>query len=147
MSEISALQDQLKGKGYRKSSFRENILTYLLKSSSPLSAKEILDSLEADNLFPNKTTVYREIEKLLKERLILEIDLLDGKKRYEIYRTNDHHHHAVCTSCGKVECIDMANDLDAIENQITSKTKFRVESHVLEFFGTCAQCQTISRVC
>ena len=139
MSDISEINKTLLEKGYRSSPIRDAILKVLTTFSKPLSAGDIIELLEKNNLFPNKTTVYRETDKLLDESIIKEIDLLDGKKRYELNK-NDHHHHVICRACGKVECVDMENDLDFMEKQIEKSTKFKIESHTLEFFGICEKC-------
>lgn len=86
----------------------------------------------------NKTTVYRQIEKLLIDNIIIEVELGDGKKRYEL-KSLDHHHHLVCKKCGSLEDIEL--DESVILNEVSKRTTFKVESHNLEFFGLCRKCK------
>lgn len=131
----------LKRKGYRPSKIRDKIITYFNKSSAPLSANELINKTRKDNLTPNKTTIYRELEKLLNENIISEVDLHDGLKRYEFFReANLGHYHLVCNSCGQIECIDIPKALDLMCSYIEETKNFKIEKHSLEFFGLCARC-------
>lgn len=109
-----------------------NVLNLLSKSKLPVDAGYLIDKLKV-----NKTTVYRQVEKLLADNLVTEIDFGDGKKRYEL-KSLGHHHHLVCKNCGKLE--DVRLDEESLLRQISKKTKFRVDSHNLEFFGRCINC-------
>lgn len=120
---------------------RSAMLEILCKSKVPLAAAELIAGLKRRDLAVNKTTVYRELDFLMGEKIVREVDLLDGKKRYEVLAEHDHHHHMICTSCKAIQCIEMANDLDTLEAQIFSKFRFKVVSHTLEFFGVCEKCQ------
>ena len=120
---------------------RRAMLEILCKSEVPLAASELILKLNRRSLAVNKTTVYRELDFLLGEKVVREIDLMDGKKRYEVQGEHDHHHHMICTSCKAIRCVEMADDLNTLEAEIFSKFKFKVESHTLEFFGVCRKCQ------
>jgi len=102
-------------------------------SKYPISASDILSKVRA-----NKTTIYREIASFVSSGIVKEIDFGDGVKRYESSRRN-HHHHLICNSCKKVD--DIAIDEDYLLKGIGRNTGFRIQSHSLEFFGLCANCQ------
>lgn len=131
----------IRQKGFRLTKVRRAVLKALSEKKTPLSAMQVSESLRKLNILVNKTTVYREIEFLHSQGIIREIDLLDGKKRYELLIEDNHHHHAVCNSCNEIQCIEMERDLDALENHIFSEHGFKVLSHALEFFGICKKCQ------
>jgi len=109
-----------------------NVLDLLLKSNSPVDVSALVKKMKV-----NKTTVYRQIEKLLEENKIVAVELGDGKKRYESSNLN-HHHHLVCKKCGKLE--DIVLDEKKIVSEISKKTNFKIENHSLEFFGICVNC-------
>jgi Fur family transcriptional regulator, ferric uptake regulator len=139
---ISELQAKLKEKGYRYSRLRELMLQIIEKSEKPINVNNILENLLNFDLKPNKTSVYREIETLLQEKIIRQIDLLDGFKRYEInlHSQGTGHSHFVCTDCGDTKCLELANELNSLETQIEQKFKFTINQRVLEFFGLCEKC-------
>lgn len=141
MRDAKAILDELKDRGHRMTKVRKATLELLVKAKVPVPAADILAGLCRRSLEVNKTTVYREIDFLLAQRILREVDLLDGKKRYELLFENDHHHHMICTKCSAIQCIEMHHDLDDLERDLHSKFKFKVTSHTLEFFGLCQKCQ------
>lgn len=132
----------LRSNGARITALRECLVSILINSTRPLSAAEILASLKKHKITPNKSSVYRELDFLLELKHINEIDVLEGMKRYE-WQSEDshHHHHIVCTECGIVECIELCFNEEEIANKVAKKSGFTVTSHLLEFFGICAECR------
>lgn len=108
------------------------VLDILSKSKKPIDASILIDKLGV-----NKTTVYRQIEKFVKDGSILEVEFGDGKKRYELSNL-EHHHHLICKKCKMIE--DITLDENVILKEVGKKSKFKVEHHSLEFFGVCANC-------
>jgi Fur family ferric uptake transcriptional regulator len=47
----------------------------------------------------------------------------------------------VCTDCKKIEVIDLS-DMEESIDLVARKKGFKEVSHILEFFGTCPDCQT-----
>ncbi len=125
----------LKAKNYRSSKTREVILAYLINTKSPVSVSELLEIFQNK---PNKTTVYREINILISNNILKELDFGEGKKRYEL---KDHHHHLVCKICKKIECIAVEPNLRDFQNNLEKLTNFKIEEHLLEFFGYCQLCR------
>jgi len=127
--------------GFRQTKARRAIIELLIVSKNPLTIAEILRKLSVEfSLAVDKTTAYREISFLLEKQIAREIDFGDKKKRYES-NIGDHHHHLVCTNCGKIEDFELKQDLQEEEKRISQNKNFKVTSHSLEFFGLCASCQ------
>lgn len=111
----------------RVSKTRNNILKLL--PSGLMTASDLEKKIGV-----NKTTIYRELERLVTEDLVLEVEFGDGKKRYELAR-QDHHHHAVCIKC------DVVKDVKVDERYLSPKVKgFSLMRHSVEFFGLCENC-------
>ena len=130
----------LKERGHRITNARRVTLEIFADATSPITAAELIASLATRDLAVNKTTVYRELDFLMAEKIIREIDLLEGKKRYEFLHGDDHHHHMICLKCNSIGCVSMENDLDELEAEIQKKQGFVVQHHTLEFFGLCRGC-------
>ncbi len=137
----SAFIDKFRSEGFRLTKARRALLELFEASKVPLSAAEIMRDLSTKGVVINKTTVYREFDFLVSQGAIREIDLLDGSKRYEKIVEDDHHHHLVCTKCRQIVCLELPEDFEKLEKHIQRKHKFKVTSHVLEFFGLCTSCQ------
>jgi Fur family transcriptional regulator, ferric uptake regulator len=141
---LSKVSESLKKKGYRSSGLREAVLTILKQNIGPITISVLTSGLEKLSLKPNKTSIYREMDTLLKEQVIEEFDLGEGKKRYELKPAKGHHHHLICTNCGKVECLEMDSDLEKLTKQIEHNTKYTISKHNLDFEGLCPTCQIVN---
>jgi len=130
---------KLRKEGFRSTGIREAILNLFCKSKKPFSCQDIQKHLKQKNISANKTTVYRELDFLKKQKLIEEFQLDDGVRRYEI--SSKHHHHVVCAKCKKIDCVELKQELRSQEIQIEKNNKFKIISHSLEFYGLCHKCQ------
>ena len=140
-SSAKQLIDALRTKGFRITKIRQAMIETLVAANQPISAPQLLSQVAQQHPSVNKTTIYRELDFLADNKILSEIDILDGMKRYEILHPNHHHHHLVCTSCRDIQCVEVPHhDLHALEGKIQESHKFTVQSHVLEFFGLCQKC-------
>ena len=130
---------KMKMGGHRNSPTRDILIEILQKAHSPLSVPEIQKTLNKQDKLLNKTTVYREIQKLIVHGIIREIYLGTDKTRYEIV-DGEHHHHIMCTSCKKVDKIPLDDGIDKKERQIAKSLNYTNINHSLEFFGLCKNC-------
>lgn len=114
---------------------KKDLLNLLNKNNYPLAVPEILTKINA-----NKTTIYRALDSCVEDELVNEIELGDGKKRYESTKL-PHHHHLVCLTCKKIEEIKIGDSFEKEEKNLEKKTGYRKIHHNLEFFGFCATCK------
>lgn len=126
-------------RGYKRTKVREAIISHLVYLKKPIDALALHCFLKKQKLVVNKSTVYREIQFLQKQEVIVEINFGDGKKRYEIAGL-PHHHHIICTNCQKVEDVFIEKDLACVEKKISKEKSFLIQHHSLEFFGICRAC-------
>ena len=85
------------------------------------------------------STVYRIVGKLLDERKVVRVDWRERGSRYE-WADLPHHHHLVCTICGRSVDLD-DHDLGFSEERIHARTGFLVDHHAIELDGICPGCQ------
>lgn len=131
---------KLKLGGYRITPIRKQIIKIFINSLTPISAPDLTLSFKVLKIKVNKTTIYRELDFLIKKGLLREIEFGEGKKRYEL-DLGGHHHHLICLNCKKIEDIDLETDLSQEEKRIEENTGFKVKNHSLEFFGYCRNCR------
>lgn len=131
------IHSELKKQTSRWTKPREEVLNTL--SKHPKTAQEIYKELKENGSTIDLASVYRTLDLFVKINIIQEIDLGEGKKRYELIEKNHHHHHLVCNKCGAIEDIEMKED--ALIKEVCKKSKFKVQKHKLEFFGLCEKCQ------
>ena len=140
MKTVAEVIQQLRTSKCRITRTREALIEILYTAGQPQSVPELLARLAKRNLRVNKTTAYRELDFLIKQKLVREIDLLEGLKRYEPI-AHDCHHHLVCLKCQKIQCFTLAHEsLHPIQHNIAESFGFQVQQHTLEFFGLCKAC-------
>jgi len=139
MAPEQTILSKLKKTGSKITKTRTLLVKIFQPDRLPLTELEIRDRLSKAGTKVNKTTVYRELAHLKKNKFISEIEFGDGKKRYEL-DSGKHHHHLVCTACNKIDEIYADNDIGLIEKQIVQQKRFKIQSHSLEFFGVCESC-------
>ena len=131
---------QLKSKGYRFSAVRNFILESLNKNEKPLSASDLQKLFKNKNLPANKVTLYRELNSLKKEKIILEMQLKGDKRWYEPAGRR-HHHHIICTSCDKIEDFVGCDSNKLIKKALKQAHGFaEITNHNFDFFGLCKSC-------
>ena len=130
----------LRAKGYRITAARQAIIEALSAEQKPLSAADIHAMVTKRKTETDKVTVYRELEFLQKEGIVVCVQLQDRNRRYEL-SSLEHHHHLICQKCEGVQDIHLDEDLETQERAIAKKMKFKVLRHSLEFFGLCQSCQ------
>ena len=72
--------------------------------------------------------------------LVERVDLPSGEHAYVACEPDAHHHHVVCSVCGRSTEVGELG-LGPILGRIESSTGFAIDSHRLEVFGICPDCQ------
>jgi Fur family ferric uptake transcriptional regulator len=103
-----------------------------------VSAQALHSQLRAGGSPIGLATVYRALADLAEEG---EADSLqaEGESLYRACVSTGHHHHLICRSCGRTVEIEA----DAIESWAAATAAahgFRDPQHVVDVFGTCADC-------
>lgn len=115
------------------------ILTVFQKNNNPVDSQFILDEVKKSHPAIDRATVFRTLNTFTEQGLLIKLEFNEGKSRYEL-SLKDHHHHVICTECGRFVCIEQCN-LKEIDREVTKDTGFRINFHRLEFFGVCHDCQ------
>ena len=127
--------DTLKDAGLKVTHPRSEILDILQANPEMhLSADEIHNNLVDNKQSIGLATVYRVLTQLEIAGLIQKNQFSDNQSSYEIKK--QHHDHLICTKCGKI--IEFMNDdLEKLQEKISDKYQFRLDSHVMTLFGVC----------
>jgi len=137
-SELNKLFSLLDERRVKLSAGRRVVLTVLALAQRPISAADILKTKAIVKEKINRATVYRALT-FLENIGIAEPLHLAGNER--LYHLNlNHHHHLICTNCKKIEAIHICNQISAQEAEIQASTGFKIERHILEFYGLCCDC-------
>lgn len=81
-------------------------------------------------------TIYKNINAMTKNLLLLEVKVPNEKSVYEVAKEN--HSHLVCSHCGKI--IDIDVDTENMLKDISKKHQFEINQSDLVFSGVCKNC-------
>lgn len=131
---------RLRSGGRRAGGARDAVIGVLGRQDCAVSAQEAADILEAEGRGVGIASVYRALETLTSLGLVRRLELGDGVARFEpVHAGGEHHHHAVCDTCGQVTPFDDAR-LEGAMARIERELPHEVTSHDVVIHGTCADC-------
>lgn len=117
---------------------RELITGVLQREHRFLSAAEVYDRVKPSRV--SLSTVYRTLEYLhARGDVTARVDA-DGESAFVLCEPQRHHHHAICTACGRVEDVDCAA-VEQFADGLRSRNGFELDGHAMEFFGRCRTCR------
>lgn len=140
---MADLKMRLQERQHKMTPQRQTVLQIFLDHPGEhLSAEDVYGILHDQKFEIGLATVYRSLELLSELSILQKMEFGDGCSRYEVNTldpTQHHHHHLICTNCGKV--IEFEEDLlENLEADINNKTGFKVSDHQVKFFGICKEC-------
>lgn len=137
-STIQQSLETMKANGLKYTKKREALITYLIKRNRYVSAREVYEYMNEEFKGVSYDTIYRNLHDF--EGLeLLEVTELNGEKkfRFRCCHEIEHHHHFICTVCGKTEEIHMC-PMDFFQEQLKG---CKIEGHRFEILGRCENCQ------
>jgi Fur family peroxide stress response transcriptional regulator len=136
---LEEIVTKLRQRDFRITPQRIAILKAFLQSSDHPGIDQVYEEVKINFPTTSLATVYKTVKLLKDEGEILEINLGDGANRYDGNKPYPHPH-LICTRCQKIT--DPAvNLLDKMAAELASSSGYRIESHQVEFFGVCPECQ------
>jgi Fur family ferric uptake transcriptional regulator len=130
----------LRQHGYKITPQRRAVLNAIALSHDHLTPAAIYEKVHQQNPGVGLVTVYRTLDLLTELGLICAVRTEGNCRSYLMRRSSEHHHHLICSDCGTVA--DFAEcDLNKLEQKLSRKTGFEINSHLLEFSGLCQNCR------
>jgi len=133
-------RERLRQAGHRAGGAREAVVELLAGQRCCLSAQEISDKLRAGGTDIGQASVYRALELLHELGLVQRVEIGDGGSRYEpMLPGGEHHHHAVCDSCGRVTAFEDERLERALE-RLAGRLRHSMSAHDVVIHGDCPRC-------
>src|SRR5688572_15863060 len=95
---------ELRDADLRATPARVALMNLLETSDEPLDVQTMIDFLLKKAIKTDPATVFRIVNMFTEKGLTKQIQLNEGKFRYELASKEDHHH-LICNSCGSIEDI------------------------------------------
>jgi Fur family transcriptional regulator, ferric uptake regulator len=121
---------------------RRDVVNALNDAEGPQSAAELSGQLGSSIPL---SSIYRTLSVLEEAEILTPHFSSPGVTRYELSEwLTGHHHHLVCTKCGRVEDIETGDVIESrIQNIVTDLARassFIETNHALEIEGRCQKC-------
>ena len=133
------IESALRQRDYKITRQRRTIIGAIIDTREHLTPNAIYERVRLEHPSIGLVTIYRTLEMLTELGLICETHAGGSCRSYLMRRPSGHHHHLICSDCGKV--IDFTNcDLGELESRLAAETRFKINGHLLEFLGQCREC-------
>lgn len=139
-AQIEALYARLSAHGYRTTQPRRAVIEAFARMNRYATARELYDSMGRTRgaSAVGLATVYRTLDVLQEVGAASAQAQQHGETAF-LYCPVEHHHHAVCTECGRVDDVPCAS-IARFEAALSRELRFKLTQHRLEFFGVCRSC-------
>ena len=138
MGDPTSIVTALDRAGYRRTEPRRSVATLIADQDGHFTAAELVRDARVRQLGVGRATIFRTLEVLEDLGAVERLDLPNGEHAY-VGCEPAHHHHVVCSRCGRTDEID-DEGLRAIVMDVARRTGYRVDDHRLELFGLCPAC-------
>jgi Fur family ferric uptake transcriptional regulator len=138
-ADTSELAPRLNAVGERFTRQRLLVAQELAAAGEQLSAQELYERIRRDHPDLGRATVFRALEALVAAGAARRLERPGHVYAYVACDPN-HHHHLVCTQCGRVEEIGERYVGD-LSQAISRRYRFEIADAMLDFYGRCATCR------
>lgn len=133
---------QLRADGLRYTASRRSVVEILASSNRPLTIPEILTFDEE----LAQSSAYRNLNELITCGVVHRVISGEDHSHFELSEDlTSHHHHLICTSCGRVDDVTLEDSteesLTAALDKVARSNGFAAQHHRLDVLGLCIDCK------
>jgi Fur family transcriptional regulator, ferric uptake regulator len=133
----SDLADHLHTHGYRLTPQRQVILEAVRQAGEHVRPDQVYETVHAQQPAINRATIYRTLDFLCEQRLI--VAMRWGSQTYYEIAGRTPHHHLICRSCGSLEEIDRGL-IELLIEATARQHRFTIDMDHIALFGQCRRC-------
>jgi Fur family ferric uptake transcriptional regulator len=135
---VRALDDA----GYRLTAPRLALADLVATQDGHFTASDLAAVARRRRVGVSRATLFRALDLMVDLGVVERLDLPTGDHAY-VSCVRSHHHHVVCSRCGRTAEVDDSGLTDAVRT-IEDASGFRIDTHRLELFGLCGHCQALT---
>lgn len=137
----TTIRDLLRRTRQRYTLGRQQLVELLLEVDRPVTIPELMDL----GAHQSQSSLYRNLAIMEQAGAVRRLASVDDVARYELdEELTGHHHHLVCSLCGRIDDITLGEDFETQMRQAVDRTSqdsgYRLSAHHLELVGTCPDC-------
>lgn len=134
-------EDRLRVTGQRYTATRRALVERLASGGRPLSIPDVL----AGRRRVPQSSAYRNLATLERAGIVRRVITEDDFARFELdERLTAHHHHLVCSNCGRIEDVTIPDaverSIDRTFDHVAQEVGFASVGHRLDLIGLCDDC-------
>ncbi len=134
VSDVDLIIERLELRGHRVTEARRRVIKSVLAQPGHFTVDDVVHGTRR----VGRATVFRTMRLLQDLNIVCRV-LLDGALQYRL-SARGHHHHLVCTVCGRVEDFTQCN-LEPLMSELAKVKDYEIEAHSLEVYGRCGSCR------
>ena len=135
------LTEELHARGFRITSQRRAILSFLYDTPGHHSPASIFEHVSQIVPSVTEATVYRTLDFLARNEMVMSSLQPDGHLAYE--DATHAHHHLICRKCGAQQPVDHGV-VHNLYQSLEAATGYDIRLSHLTFFGLCPNCRQAS---
>ena len=137
----TTIRDLLRRTRQRYTLGRQQLVELLLEVDRPVTIPELMEL----GAHQSQSSLYRNLAIMEQAGAVRRLASVDDVARYELdEELTGHHHHLVCSRCGRVDDITLGEDFETQMRRAVDRTSqdsgYRLSAHHLELVGTCPDC-------
>ncbi|MHB1135090.1 MAG: Fur family transcriptional regulator [Chloroflexota bacterium] len=134
---VEAILSHLAAEGFSLTGQRRTLVTLIMSQANLFTAEDLLVEARRGG-GAGRATVFRTLDLLARLGYVGRV--FDGDRQAYVVCAPEHHHHLVCSACGKV--LHLAGcPVDDYLRQVECTTGFQIDVHNLQLSGLCPQCR------
>ncbi len=137
---LNMLIEKLRQQGHRLTPQRRAVLNILLESHGHLDIEQIYARLRQDFPMTSLATVYKTVALLKEMGVIHQVNLDDGRARYD--GSPSSHPHLICTVCRRIVDLDLdLNPMLDLAQTAARREGYQMIDYRFDIFGLCPLCR------
>lgn len=118
---------------------REEIINIIKQLYNHPTAEEIYFLTKQKDPAVSRSTVYRNLGRLVEKGTVTQIAVSNGPDRYDYMEGRKPHGHIVCARCGKMH--DFLYDIQDMKKSVFKETEIEVLEDGIVVKGICSSCK------
>lgn len=134
--------------GFKSTGPRRAVMEFFRKNrEGHFTIEEVYDSIHSENPGIGLASVYRTVKLFRELGILRESDFKASPAKFELVLGREEHRqscHFICENCDRIIDLDLSEEsrlMDEISKEIETKYHVRIGRRVLNFYGTCDQCE------
>lgn len=140
MNSQSPYIDILREHGCRITRARRIVLRALEDAAGHHTSREVIEAVERLDPRVGRASVFRALELFTRLGILRPTYISGSPAPAYVLMSGGHHHHVICSKCQVIHDFDDCG-LDDMTRQLERQLNLRIDGHLLEFYGVCADCQ------